>query len=78
MPRNRARLTDRIMPVPEAGQFLSQRFAQRGWERSTILKKIKNHDPFVWVPNLHYFRHSRGISSINVDAVVREILKCFD
>lgn len=72
--RKKAKLTDTILPVDVAADYLERRLGQSGWKRSSLLRKIKNDYPFRWIEGVHYLRSARGISALNVDAIVREIL----
>lgn len=71
---NRAHVTDRILPVDEAKPILEAIFGA-GWSRWSLNRKIKNGEPFSWVEGRHYFKSGSHLRSINVDAVIREIIR---
>jgi hypothetical protein len=68
-------MNDRWLPIRIAGQHLRERLGTRGWSKTTLTQKIEANVPFRWRHGVHYLRSSRGIASINVDAVCREMLK---
>jgi hypothetical protein len=71
---NRAQVQDRIVPVDEARPILESMFGP-GWSRWSLNRKIKNGEPFTWVQGRHYFRAGSHLRAINVDAVIREMIR---
>lgn len=79
MPRLKTRNThqalDRILPLAKAGEVLKAELGIGGWSRSAVHKKIANGWQFTWVEGLHYLKGDRGLSSLNVDAIFRELIR---
>jgi hypothetical protein len=67
-------MTDRILPVDEAKPILEGMFGS-GWSRWSLNRKIRNGEPFTWVEGRHYFKAGSHLKSINVDAVLRELIR---
>ncbi len=73
--RNTHQLADRILPLKEARPVLEAELGMSGWERLTIKRKIAEGWGFTWVKGLHYFESKKGLASLNVDAICRELVK---
>lgn len=73
--KNTHQVRDRILPLAEAALVLKAELGMSGWSRTAIQKKIAEGWQFRWVEGLHYFCSTKGLSSLNVDAICRELIR---
>lgn len=72
--RRKAYATDRFLPVAKATPELTSQLG-RGWSRDSIKRKIANGCPFTWLEGVHYIRIHGQLRAVNVDAILREIVR---
>lgn len=72
--RRKAYPSDRFLPVSEATLVLTAQLG-RGWSRDSIKRKMAESAPFSWIEGVHYVRIHGQLRSVNVDAVLREIVR---
>lgn len=72
--RMKAYPSDRFLPVAKATPELASQLG-RGWSRDSIKRKIANGCPFTWVEGIHYIRIHGQLRAVNVDAILREIVR---
>lgn len=71
---NRFQQGDRIMPVEQAKVELEVKLGI-GWSRKSIKRKIEQGCPFSWKAGVHYIQIGSKLTSVNVDAILRELIK---
>lgn len=72
--RNQYQTSDRLLPVEEAKPILESVLGP-GWSRSSLWRKINGGYPFTWKEGLHYIRIGSTVRTLNVDAIIRELVR---
>lgn len=63
------------MPADNAASILQAELGIKGWTRMMLRRKIEQSWKFTWVEGLHYFKSDRGLQSVNIDAIKRELIR---
>lgn len=72
MKKNVRQKDDVVKPVDQASQLLKNTYGT-GWSVRSIKRNISEGRPFMWIQGVHYFCSNRGINSLNISAIEREI-----
>lgn len=71
---NRYQHDDRLLPVETARTELEAKLGA-GWSRKSIKRKIEEGRPFTWKQGIHYIQIGSKLAAVNVDAILRELVK---
>jgi carbamoylphosphate synthase large subunit len=71
---NRFQEGDRLLPIEIAKTELEAKLGV-GWSRKSIKRKIEQGCPFAWKPGIHYIQVGNKLASVNVDAILRELVR---
>lgn len=63
-------LTDRILPVEDAGILLEKELGGT-WNKRTVRRRINASEPFYWEEGYHYMTLGKVLTALNVDAIKR-------